>query len=119
MTFFMWLVMVWIFLDQSDLFGNRLREHFESDLPLEFKLGPFLAVAGLLVAWLVSWGLVSVRNYRRVTKEPTPPPLDIDRQAARLGVAADALVSWRKLPVAIVHLDQNGRGRVEAPPAAC
>ena len=117
MTMAMWLVMALLFFDQLTLFGELARKQLTSNLPLEFKLGPFLAVACLLIAWLIAWGLASVRNYRRVTVEPTPPPLDLDKQAARVGVAADVLASWRTLPVAVVHPEQSGRSRVEAPPA--
>jgi hypothetical protein len=76
-------------------------------------LRPFLVVAVLLVTWLLSAGVVSVRRVQRNLARPKPAPLGVAEEAAELGAEEADLAAWRGLRVSVVHLDELGRMRAE------
>lgn len=77
----------------------------------------FVAVAAILVAWLIYWAVVRARRVRATGLEAQPPALPLAEHAAEYGLAESDLVGWRTLRIATVHFDAAHRiERVEAAP---
>jgi len=72
---------------------------------------------GVLLLWLLGWGAVWVLSRWLTPLRPMPPPLDPATEAARHSADPAALLAWRDLPIAIVHVEERGRMRA-VPPGA-
>ncbi len=88
--------------------------------PLDFRehwrrMQPYWAMVGLLLFWLLLWGSVWVLRRRLTKPAPMPQPLDTKTEALRHEAAPEALLAWRELPVAIVHVERGGCMRAEPP----
>ena len=77
------------------------------------QLIPFLQVAAVAVFLLFIAGLFTWRRQTRAFLLPEPPPLAIADQARRAGLDEAALSSARDLRIAVVHVEPNGRLRIE------
>jgi len=78
------------------------------------RLRPFVRTTVLLVVVLIVAGLLTLRRRRISLLIPPPPALEIAADARRAGIDASALAAARDLPVAVVHIDADGRHRIEA-----
>ena len=67
----------------------------------------------MLVGALALASLITLRLHRRGLLMPQPPPLPLAEQALRAGMDATALAAARNLRIAVVHIDSDGRHRVE------
>ena len=85
------------------------REHLRRMLPF------WMTIGGLLL-WLLAWGAVWVLSRKLTPLRPMPAPLEPAAEGRRHGATAEALLAWRELPVAIVHVEAGGRMRAEPPP---
>ncbi|MBS7790360.1 hypothetical protein KTR66_10150 [Roseococcus sp. SDR] len=88
--------------------------------PLDFRehwrrMQPYWVAVGLLMLWLILWGSVWVLRRRLTRPAPMPRPLDTATEALRHEASAEALLTWRELPVAIVHVEHGGRMRAVPP----
>jgi hypothetical protein len=77
------------------------------------RLGPYIAMIIILVALLVLFGLFTVRRRRRSLLMPQPAPLAAATEARRVGMAEAELTAARGLRNVVVHIDPDGRHRVE------
>lgn len=82
------------------------REHWR-------RMQPYWITVGLLLGWLIIWGSVWVVRRRFTPPLPMPLPLDVGTEAARHGAEVEALLAWRRLPIAVVHVVD---GRMHAVP---
>jgi len=124
LTLFMWLLFVLVCHNFLRLAADGVREvsgrprvgpEWDPEMLWE-PLRPFLVVSGLLVTWLLLFGLVGIRRIARDRARPMPPPLDTGEEAARQGADGAALAAWRDWRIAVVHLDDHGRMHAEPGP---
>jgi poly-beta-1,6-N-acetyl-D-glucosamine biosynthesis protein PgaD len=113
-TVAMWLLFLFIFIDQSIHFWRAIvqvqAEHPGAFLEhWDFRMKPFAALVLLLVAWLLFFGWRSLENWRRVKRGPLPPALPIAIESARRGISVEILSEARNRKVATVAIDQDGR----------
>jgi poly-beta-1,6-N-acetyl-D-glucosamine biosynthesis protein PgaD len=122
MTAGMWLLLLYLMrhgihlvLDAiTDLFGHDLGAP-EVDWTMWWsRLQPYFIVAVFLGLWLVAWGFAALRRTRRDVGMPQPPELTLAEEAGRAGSPEADLLAWRKLPVAVVELDEEGHPSVRA-----
>jgi hypothetical protein len=122
LTSLMWLLFAAMLETEFELFfGEHLKRlgfgdfHTEPNWPAFFeRLTPFLRTAAVLVLLLAVAGLMSLRLYRRSFLFPQPAPLEATTQARRAGMDEAALIDARELTIAVVHVDADGKHRVEA-----
>ena len=76
---------------------------------------PFLLMAAILAGVLVIFSLRTLRRHSRALLLPEPAPLETADQAHRAGLEEAELIVARDQRIAIVHIDSNGRHRIEAP----
>ena len=106
-----WAVFLFILVDRSILFWTGV-SRFHAEHPgaflqnWHFRLKPYALPILALLAWLLLFGWRSLRNWRRVTDEP--PPLPIEAESARRRMPADDLSQVRSLKVATVSTDETG-----------
>lgn len=115
MTIMAWGVFFW-FMGQAieaviDYFSYPVFQFTDGRAPdwteLWKRLQPFVAVAGVLVAWLVFWG-ASRRHYMRQTAVMRQPqPLPLAEHAARWSVDPNDVEAWRALKIAVVEYDAH------------
>ncbi|MBX9702162.1 MAG: PgaD family protein [Acetobacteraceae bacterium] len=85
------------------------------------RLEPYLVVIGVLLAWILTWGLLALRRLRHSARLPRPPGLSVTEEAARQAIAPEALEGWSVPRIAVVRVDPDGRMQAEprgAAPAA-
>jgi poly-beta-1,6-N-acetyl-D-glucosamine biosynthesis protein PgaD len=113
-TIAMWAIFLYIFIGQSIIFWTSIVE-FQAEHPgafLErwhFRMKPFVAVALLLLVWLAFFGWLSLRNWRRVTRQPPPSPLSIEREASRCGMPVEHIRYARELKITMVSSYDAGK----------
>jgi poly-beta-1,6-N-acetyl-D-glucosamine biosynthesis protein PgaD len=120
MTVGMWLLLLYLMrhgihvvLDAiTDLFGHKLGAPDVDWASWWGRLQPYLIVAVFLGLWLAGWGFAALRRMRRNVGKPQPPALALAEEAHRAGSTEAALLAWRKLPVAVVELDEEGHPSV-------
>jgi hypothetical protein len=76
------------------------------------RLQPFMAVIALMTAWLILWGLMSLRRIRIYPRMRLPSSLTLAEEAAHAGCTEADLAAWRGLRIAVAHLDGAGRPSV-------
>jgi poly-beta-1,6-N-acetyl-D-glucosamine biosynthesis protein PgaD len=79
------------------------------------RLLPFLLTAALIAVWLVIFALRTLRRRSRALLLPQPAPLETAEQAHRAGLDEAELIVARDQRIVVVHIDINGRHRIEAP----
>ena len=79
------------------------------------RLMPFLLIAAMLAGFLVIFSLRTLRRRSRALLLPQPAPLETADQARRAGLDEAELIAARDQRIVIVHIDANGRHRIEAP----
>ena len=78
-------------------------------------LMPFLLMATTLAGVLTMFSLRTLRRRSRALLLPQPAPLETADQARRAGLDEAELIAARDQRIVIVHIDTNGRHRIEAP----
>ena len=88
----------------------------KANWPVYFNLlMPFLLMATILAGVLVIFSLRTLRRRSRALLLPQPAPLETANQAHRAGLEEAELIVARDQRIVIVHIDTNGRHRLEAP----
>jgi poly-beta-1,6-N-acetyl-D-glucosamine biosynthesis protein PgaD len=121
LTLLMWLLFAILLETEFEMFfGHYLQRlglgDFDSEGRwLEFfqALRPFIQVALVLVSLLLVAGLLTLRRVARGRKLPQPAPLTAGDEARRVGMDKAELIAARELRVVVVHIDGDGKYRVE------
>jgi poly-beta-1,6-N-acetyl-D-glucosamine biosynthesis protein PgaD len=121
LTLLMWLLFAILLETEFEMFfGHYLQRlglgSFDSEGRwLEFfqALRPFIQVALVLVSLLLVAGLLTLRRVARGRKLPQPAPLTAGDEARRVGMDEAELIAARELRVVVVHIDADGKYRVE------
>lgn len=121
LTLFMWLLFAIMLETEFELFfGHYLQRLGWGDFNLEGRwpeffqaLRPFVQVALVLVSLLLVAGLLTLRRVARGRMLPQPAPLTAGDEARRVGMDEAELIAARELRVVVVHIDGDGRYRVE------
>jgi hypothetical protein len=121
LTLFMWLLFAIMLETEFELFfGHYLQRIGLGDFDSEGRwpeffqaLQPFVQVALVLVSLLLVAGLLTLRRVARGRMLPQPAPLMADDEARRVGMNEAELIAARELRVVVVHIDANGKYRVE------
>lgn len=121
LTLLMWLLFAILLETEFEMFfGHYLQRlglgDFDSEGRwLEFfqALRPFIQVALVLVSLLLVAGLLTLRRVARGRKLPQPAPLTAGDEARRVGLDEAELIAARELRVVVVHIDGDGKYRVE------
>lgn len=77
-------------------------------------LWPFMRVSAWLILGLFVAGLLSLFRGRRARRLPQPPRLSLTDEADAKGLSDDALREARLRKIAIVHIGDDGRYRIDA-----
>jgi endonuclease/exonuclease/phosphatase family metal-dependent hydrolase len=117
----MWLLFAIMLETEFELFfGHYLQRlgwgdfNSEGRWPEFFQaLRPFVQVALVLVSLLLAAGLLTLRRVARGRTLPQPAPLTAGDEARRVGMDEAELIAARELRVVVVHIDADGRYRVE------
>ena len=121
LTLFMWLLFAIMLETEFELFfGHYLQRlglgEFDTEGRwLEFfeALRPFVQVALVLVSLLLVAGLLTLRRVARGRTMPQPAPLAAGDEARHVGMDEAELLAARELRAVVVHIDADGRYRVE------
>jgi poly-beta-1,6-N-acetyl-D-glucosamine biosynthesis protein PgaD len=121
LTLLMWLLFAIMLETEFELFfGHYLERMGLGDFDTEGRwleffnaLRPFVQVALVLVSLLLVAGLLTLRRVARGRKLPQPAPLTADDEARRVGMDEAELIAARELRVVVVHIDVDGKYRVE------
>jgi hypothetical protein len=121
LTLLMWALFAIMLESQFELFVGRYLERwgfgaFGTDARWgEFfeDLRPFLSTAYVLVGMLIVASLFTLRRIAQARLLPEPQPLPIGDEARRVGMAEEDLAASRHLRITVVHIDPDGRHRVE------
>ena len=79
------------------------------------RLMPFFLTAAVLAGLLIVFSLHTLRRRSRALLLPQPAPLEAADQAHRAGLDEAELIVARDQRIVIVHIDTNGRHRIEVP----
>ena len=77
------------------------------------RLTPFLVAAAVLAGLLMMFGVRTRRRWRRVRLLPQPAPLAAAAEARSAGIDEATLIAARDLKIAIVHVEADGKPRIE------
>ena len=121
LTLFMWVLFAIMLETEFELFfGRYLQRMGLGDFDTagrwaEFfeALQPFVQMALVLVSLLLLAGLLTLRRVARGRVLPQPAPLAASDEARRVGMDEADLIAARELRVVVVHIDADGRYRVE------
>lgn len=81
--------------------------------PFLAALMPFVLIAATLCTILAIFGLRTVVLRRQALRLPQPAPLEASDEARRAGLDEATLVAARGERIVIVHIDADGRHRIE------
>jgi poly-beta-1,6-N-acetyl-D-glucosamine biosynthesis protein PgaD len=126
LTLLMWLLFAILLETEFEMFfGHYLQRlglgDFDSEGRwLEFfqALRPFVQVALVLVSLLLVAGLLTLRRVARGRRLPQPAPLAAGDEARRVSLDEAELIAARELRVVVVHIEPNGKHRIEPRQAA-
>jgi poly-beta-1,6-N-acetyl-D-glucosamine biosynthesis protein PgaD len=121
LTLFMWVLFAIMLETEFELlFGRYLERMGLGDFDTAGRwadifeaLQPFVQVALVLVSLLLLAGLFTLRRVARGRGLPQPAPLSASDEARRVGMDEADLIAARELRVVVVHIDADGRYRVE------
>jgi len=125
LTLLMWGFLAALLATEFELFfGHYLEQlgfgpfHTDANWPEFFeRLMPFLLTAAVLASTLVIFSLRTLQRRHRALLLPQPVPLAAAEEARHAGLEEAALIAAREQRIAIVHIDADGRHRIEAPHA--
>ena len=123
LTAMMWVFFALLLDAEFELFLGDYLEHlgfgpFDTDadwLVFFGLLTPFLLMAAMLAGVLMIFGLRTLRRRSRALLLPQPAPLETADQARRAGLDEAELIVARDERIVIVHIDTDGRHRIEVP----
>jgi hypothetical protein len=121
LTLLMWVVFVILLEKEFELFFGHHLERLglgdfdtEANWPIFFeRLTPFLVTIALLISLLFVASMLTSQRRRRALLLPIPVPLSLAEQCCRAGIDAHTLISARDLKIVIVHIDPNGKHRID------
>lgn len=114
LTILVWVLFLALFIKQSLLFKTRIATYLSTpEAEWEFLLGPFLAVTGVMVAWLVLSAIFTYRRAVQARRRTPPPPLSLEVEAGHFGVTPADLVAARHQQIIAVAIEPDGRFRFE------
>ncbi len=121
LTLMMWLGFALMLETEFELFFGRYLErlglgefHTEAHWEVFFqRLRPYIGLVVILVVILAGTTLATLHRVRRALTQRLPPGLTPEEQAPRAGMTPAALVEARALRLAVVHVEPDGRHRVE------
>jgi hypothetical protein len=121
LTLLMWVLFAIMLETEFELFFGHYLERLglgdfnsEGRWPEFFDaLRPFVQVALVLVSLLLVAGLLTLRRVARGRMLPQPAPLTAGDEARRVGMDEAELIAARELRVVVVHIDADGKYRVE------
>ena len=123
LTLMMWGFFAVLLDIEFELFlGHYLQpglSRFDPDAkwPMFFdRLMPFLLTAAILAGLLIIFTVRTFRRHSRALLLPKPAPLETADQAHGAGLDEAELIVARDQRIVIVHIDADGRHRIEAPP---
>lgn len=124
LTLMMWAVLLLILYTELDLIWNgfhvlRGKPGIEIDPQLaQFwrRLRPLLWLMAALVAMLAIATVISRDRRNRAILQSPPPPLAESAIAVRAGISEAELAAGREHRIAVVHVDDDGRLRIEQRP---
>ena len=117
LTLLMWALFLFALETEFQIVLERLGwgsydvDYAWSDLVAD--LMPFLWMIGVLVVLIFGFALETLRRRRRALELPQPAPLASADQARRAGMDEAALAAARTWRIAVVHIDPDGRHRIE------
>jgi poly-beta-1,6-N-acetyl-D-glucosamine biosynthesis protein PgaD len=121
LTWLVWVLFAHLLDAEFELFRHYLERfginHVHKDVNWLFyleQLTPFLLMAAVLAALIVIFSLRTLRRRRRALLVPQPAPLETSAQAGRAGLDEAALLAARDRRIVVVHIDADGRHRIEA-----
>ena len=79
------------------------------------RLMPFLLMAAMLASVLIIFSLRTLQRRSRALLLPQPALLETASQAHRAGLDEAELIAARDQRIVIVHIDPDGRHRIETP----
>ncbi len=79
------------------------------------RLMPFLLTAAILAGLLIIFSVRTLRRRSRALFLPEPAALETADQARHAGLDEAELIMARDQRIVIVHIDADGRYRIEAP----
>jgi poly-beta-1,6-N-acetyl-D-glucosamine biosynthesis protein PgaD len=126
LTVLMWALFAIILETEFEMFfGRNLARLGLSDFDSEWRwleffraLRPFVEVAIVLVSLLVVASLLTLRRVARGRRLPQPAPLAAGDEARRVSLDEAELIAARELRVVVVHIEPNGKHRIEPRQAA-
>jgi poly-beta-1,6-N-acetyl-D-glucosamine biosynthesis protein PgaD len=121
LTLMMWGFFATLLDTEFDLFvGRYLRgdaSRFDTNATWSVffdRLMPFLLTAAMLAGLLTIFSLLTLRRRARALLLPQPAPLATADQAQSTGLDEAELIAARDQRIVIVHIDADGRHRIEA-----
>jgi hypothetical protein len=122
LTLLMWIAFAIILETEFELFfGSHLERLGLGDFDTEAnwsiffeRLTPFLATTMLLISLLVVASILTSQRRRRALSLPIPTPLGLAEQCRRAGIDEYTLTSARDSKIVIVHIDADGKHRIDA-----
>jgi hypothetical protein len=121
LTVLMWLLFAIMLETEFEIvFGRNLARLGLSDFDKNWRwpeffqaLRPFVEVALVLVSLLLIASLLTLRRVARGRLLPQPAPLPAGDEARRVGMDEAELRVARELRIVVVHIDADGKYRVE------
>ena len=126
LTLLMWVLFAIMLETEFELFfGHYLQRLGLGDFDSEGRwpeffqaLRPFVQVALVLVSLLLVAGLLTLRRVARGRRLPQPAPLTAGDEARRVGMDEAGLIAARELRIVVVHIEPDGKHRIEPRQAA-
>jgi poly-beta-1,6-N-acetyl-D-glucosamine biosynthesis protein PgaD len=122
LTVVIWMIFAIMLTAETQFFIGRLRMRLglAPDVSTdpnwaEFfdRLWPFIVTTFALVVVLFLASVLTQRRRVRALATRPPPPLAIADQARRAGMEESALAAARELRIVVVHIDADGRHRID------
>jgi PgaD-like protein len=126
LTLLMWVLFAIMLETEFELFfGHYLQRIGLGDFDSEGRwpeffqaLRPFVQVALVLVSLLLVAGLLTLRRVARGRRLAQPAPLTAGDEARRVGIDEARLNAARELRIVVVHIEPDGKHRIEPQQAA-
>ncbi|WP_395021554.1 poly-beta-1,6-N-acetyl-D-glucosamine biosynthesis protein PgaD [Dongia sp.] len=116
LTILVWILFLALFIQQWRLFQARVEAWLATPgAEWNFMLGPFFAVVGIMVAWLLLTAILTYSRAMRARRQAQPPPLSLEAEAAHFGVTPEALTAARQKQIIAVAIEPDGSFRFEDP----
>jgi hypothetical protein len=122
LTCLMWGLFLYMLDDEFELVIERNLVRFglgdyrtDPNWPQYFgQLTPYLSMSLALIGLLIVATAFTLIRRARSMRLPSPVPLELAAEAQRAGLSAGDLAAARDLRIAVVHIEPDGRHKVEA-----